>query len=182
MFRPTLITPPTTTPVSIDELKARIPGLTFNDDDAALTALVGAAVGHFDGYRGTLGRCIEPQTWRQFYGGWHGALRLPFPDVSGVVVKYSDVNGDEQTVSADDYELVSHSGGDAVVFLGGFDCPALYDDTTSPVWVDLTAGFANVPDELVHAIVIVARSLYEAEEELPAVVDCLTMPLRCVRI
>lgn len=182
IFAPVLVTPPASLPVSLADLKEQIPGLSFDDDDTELTALLNAAVGHFDGYSGTLCRCIVSQTWRQHFDGWSVSLRLPFPDVSAVVVKYLDTEGAEQTVASEEYELVTYSRGGVVCFREGFSSPNVFTDTETPVWVDLTAGFSTVPEPLKQAIIMLARSWYEGDDELPMAIDCLAGPFRVLRL
>ena len=80
---PVLITPPAAQPVTLPEAKAhcRVDG---SDDDALITGLIAAAVGHLDGWSGVLGRCIMPQTWR--ISAAAGDVVLPMPDVTEATV------------------------------------------------------------------------------------------------
>jgi len=68
--------------VALTDLKAHL-RVDSADDDTLIQSLEKAAVAHLDGWRGVLGRCIQPQTWEVAYPS-AGSHRLPFPDVSSV--------------------------------------------------------------------------------------------------
>ena len=53
---------PAALPLTLDEVKAHC-RVDSADDDAILTSLIHAATGHFDGWTGTLGRCLVTQDW-----------------------------------------------------------------------------------------------------------------------
>lgn len=91
---PVLVSPPTLSVVSLFDLKHHL-RVDHDDDDALIASIEATAVAHLDGWRGVLGRCIMPQTWRQDFTGW-GELRLAMPDVSSAVVTYQDAAGDMQ--------------------------------------------------------------------------------------
>lgn len=84
MRAPVLVAGPSEPLVSLDDLKAHL-RVGFDDEDTLITALGAAAVAHFDGWHGILGRAIMPQTWSQEFDGW-GVHKLAFPDVSTVTV------------------------------------------------------------------------------------------------
>lgn len=94
MTTPILVTAPVSPVVSLADMKEHL-RINHNDHDAHLVAIERAAVAHLDGWRGVLGRCLMPQTWRQDFYGW-GCLRIAMPDASSVVVTYKDADGDFQ--------------------------------------------------------------------------------------
>lgn len=75
---PTLIAAPIAQLVDVADAKAHC-RVDHCEDDATIEAMIGAAVGHLDGWTGILGRCIMPQTWRVSVA--KGAAVLPMPDV-----------------------------------------------------------------------------------------------------
>ena len=85
---PTRVTPPAGPVVTVADLKADL-GIVGTHDDMRLAALEAAAVAHLDGWRGILGRCIMPQSWRIEYG-CAGRHRLPFGDVTEVTFVSGD--------------------------------------------------------------------------------------------
>lgn len=80
---PYLVTAPTGTPCTTDDLRRHC-RVDFTEDDALLDGYQAAAVAHLDGWGGVLGRCIMPQTWAIEVTG-PGPHLLPFPDASDVV-------------------------------------------------------------------------------------------------
>lgn len=67
--------------VTVDEMKAHLRMEEDDADDLLVQSLIDAAVAHFEGYRGVLGRAIMPQTWAVDYDE-AGEYRLPMPDVT----------------------------------------------------------------------------------------------------
>jgi len=169
MIRPVLVTAPTVKPVTLAEAKAWL-WVDHNAHDTLITALLGAAVAHLDGWTGVLGRCIINQVWRASFSDWpsDGDLRLPFPDVSAVVLTYYDTSNVSQTVSASNYELLEDETGSFIRLLSTFDAPAIYTERSDGVRVALTAGYgaaaANVPETIKSAIKFLAAHWYAVRE------------------
>lgn len=193
MLRPVQIAAPAEAPVSLAEAKAHL-NVDHDEDDTLITSLVGAAVAHLDGHAGVLGRCLVNQQWRQDYRDWEWRHRLPFPDVSSVVVKYQDAENAEQTVDGALYEIIEDARGALVVFRDVFTKPGLYDDMVAPVSITLTAGFGDaedVPQALKQAILLLVGHWYANREavnvgnittELPMAVEALVAPYRRVSV
>lgn len=169
MLRPVRVTPPAGGPiVTLDEIKrhCRVDG---TDSDLLLPALVQAATDHLDGWSGILGRCLVSQEWRLDVGEWPacGKVRLPFPDVSSVAIKYSDADNADQTVSSSLYDRFEDERSAVVAFRSGFSAPALQADRPDPVRVTFTAGFGDitaVPQALKVAISLLAAHWFENRE------------------
>lgn len=83
---PTRTTAPASAPVTLAEAKLHC-RVDDNEDDALLTGLIMAAVGHLDGWAGVLGRCIMPQAWR--VSVLAGDVVLPMPDVTAASAAYA---------------------------------------------------------------------------------------------
>ncbi|MBQ2263259.1 MAG: hypothetical protein II336_18095 [Loktanella sp.] len=88
---PVLVTAPVLPVVTLADMRAHL-RMTAADDDAQIVAIERAAVAHLDGWRGVLGRCLMPQTWRQDFDGW-GRLRIAMPDADDITVSYRDADG-----------------------------------------------------------------------------------------
>lgn len=199
MYRPVLITAPAITPVTLAEAKVQL-DVSYTDKDALITGLIAAAVSHFDGWTGTLGRCLVEQSWRQDYDCFTQCLRLPlFPVISITSVKYDDTNGVEQTVASGNYELLTDDLGSYVRFVAAYSFPAT-DDEGPVVRVTYKAGYANagtspnftstVPDALKHAILLLVRHWFDNPSAViigtisspsPMAVEALTAPYRRIR-
>jgi uncharacterized phiE125 gp8 family phage protein len=192
-MRPILTAAPAVQPVTLVEAKAWM-WIEHSNDDTLIGSMVSAAIAHLDGYTGILGRCIVNQTWRQDYTEWSGDLRLPFPDVSSVTVKYFDSENNEQTVSSANYELIEDDGGALVRFVTNWTGPNLYDDRSDRVRVTLVAGFGaaevNVPEPIKAAIKMLVAHWYanreaasgQAMAEVPLSVSAVIAPHRRMRV
>lgn len=199
MQAPILVSAPAVAPVSLAEAKAhcRVEA-DVTDDDNLIASYIGAAVSHFDGYSGILGRCMVNQGWSVALAGWPAGRRLalPFPDVSAVTVTYRDAVEAEQTLSAGSFEILRVAGGSALRFKTDADLPVLTSaDRSDRVIVKLTAGYGetadDVPRALSVAILMLVGHWYENREavvignglsvdDMPLGVQSLTRPFRVV--
>lgn len=183
-IRPILITPPAVNILTLDEAKLHC-RVDFDDDDALIESLILAAQSHLDGYSGVLGRCLINQTWQQSFDGFRCSMRLPFPDVSSVTVKYFDANNAEQTLT-DGYELIEDGISSIVKFNSSFSQPSTYSDRGDAVKVEFVAGYGATADDLPPEVKVAANILvgywYEPEmiksHDPMALVDAITAPLR----
>lgn len=147
-MKPWRITPPTETPITVNQAKAHM-RLDGTDEDSLVESYIGEAVDYLDGFSGVLGRCICTQTWGIPFKSWMGCLKLELPDVQSIVVKYRDEDDAEQTVTASDYVLSHDASGAFVYFKNSFANPSLSDDHPFPITVEATAGYgaaADVPE------------------------------------
>ena len=161
-------------------------------DDTLIDGLIGATTTHIDGYSGVLGRCLINQVWRVRFDSWASCLRLPFPDVSAVVVKWLDDDGIETTVDAGGYKVPADHIGSYVRFSDGYSPPA--DVAAVRGWaVEATAGYgasaAAVPQAIRQAALLMVGNWYINREAvnvgnivtpLPFAVDALLAPYRRV--
>ncbi|MEX0854100.1 MAG: head-tail connector protein [Bauldia sp.] len=194
MLRPVLITAPALAPVSLAEAKAHL-RVDHPDDDTLIGNLVDAATAHLDGRAGVLGRCMVNQEWRIDLADFNSVcLRLPFCDVSGVVIKYDDAAEAEQTLAASNYRLLEDARSSYLEFTDGFAAPTVFDKPNA-VRITLVAGFgasaADVPAALRLAIKQLVAHWYGSREavsvgnigsELPLTVAALIQPYRRVGI
>lgn len=167
MHRPILTSPPATDPVSLTEAKAHL-RVDASDEDDLITALIAAASGHLDGHTGILGRCLVTQTWAQRYDGWSRVMRLPFPDISNIVLTYTDSDDAEQTVASSLYSVFEDSIGSYLRFSDSFTSPTVGPDYGG-VSAALTAGYgaaSAVPAALKAAILLHVGTLYENRESV----------------
>jgi uncharacterized phiE125 gp8 family phage protein len=184
MIKPKLITPPEQVPVTLEDVK-RHARVFFSDDDAYLDSLIKAAVSYFDGYGGTLNRCIMPQTWQTAHARFCHRMETLFTDATAVVVTYRDIEGQTQTID--------NTGGaayrvypDYIEFVNGFDYPAT-ECRSDAIILESTHGYAVVPESLLLAIKILVTHWYRNREpvtfggmpgKIPFSVDALIAPCR----
>lgn len=155
--------------VSLHDLRAHL-GVVGSHDDDRITQLAEAAVAHLDGWRGALGRCILPQSWRVGYTE-EGRHLLPFPDVSEV----SAVDEAGVAVAA----VLSHGARGSYVTLPG----AAVVTMTAAIGQDALPMLRTAVCMLVghwynqrEAVIVGAIS-----SELPLAFNALIGPLRWVR-
>jgi uncharacterized phiE125 gp8 family phage protein len=189
MQPPVLVTAPAVMPVTLSEAKAHL-RVDHDDEDTLITALIAAATGHLDGWTGVLGRCIVSQTWRQDMDGFgDGDIRLPFADVTAVVVAYTDTANATQTFAGASYHLTADAMSSLIELADGASWP---DTAIRPdaVRVTMTVGYSAVPPAIKAAILIHIGQLYENREVsamsavamLPLAHDALVSPYRRVGV
>jgi len=192
MIPPILITPPVGLPVSLEDARRHLRLTEADDDGLVVEKLIASAVAHLDGWAGILGRCLLNQTWQQDYHNWCDPLRLPFPDVSSVVLTYFDEDAAEQTVSDNLYDVLETVVGPEIRFKDAFTSPSLDSDRQFPVRAEVVAGYGaadDVPAPLRTAILMLMAHWYMNREAatadgplhlLPMGVSALTAPYRRV--
>lgn len=188
MLAPVRTAAPATTPVSLTEAKAHL-RVEHTADDTLITALIGAATDHLDGWTGILGRAIITQTWRQDFDGFACKLRLPLHPVASVsTVTYYDGDNAQQTLATSVYELLTDAAGSYVARKAGQSWPGAYNREAA-VSVEFVAGEATAPAAIKAAILIIIAHLYdnrgsEGPEALamPPAADALLRPYRRVGV
>jgi uncharacterized phiE125 gp8 family phage protein len=195
MFSPVLVTPPAVQPVTLAEAKLHLRiEADVNEEDALVQSLIAAATAHFDGWSGTLGRCLINQTWSVPFGSWpsDGLMRLPFPNISSPVVTYRDINNATQTVSGSLVFTYADHLGTTLRLSDTFTYPPLFDDTATPITVQFTAGYGatgiDVPAPIRQAMLLLIGHLYQNREaaisggmaQLPLGIAALVAPYRKV--
>ncbi len=195
MLRPIRISPPAEKPVSLLEAKSAV-RVDTDDDDVLIDGLIDAAISHLDGWSGVLGRCLVNQDWRLSLRDWPSCrfIRLPFPDVSAVTVKYFDETDTEQTVSASLVALLEDELGAFIRLSDAFTFPSVYDDRGDGVQVAFTAGYGasatDVPQAIRTAIMLMVAHWYNNREasaegqlsEIPFGASALIAPFRRIGI
>lgn len=165
MHRPIQITSPASDPISLTEAKAHL-RVTSSSEDTLIGNLVSSATSALDGHTGILGRCMVTQTWVQKFDDWSDIMRLPFPDLSTVVLTYLDASSVEQTVSSALYTTLEDARGAYVRFEDAFTSPSIGPDYAG-ITATITSGYGDesaVPWALKSAILLHVGSLYETRE------------------
>ena len=198
MYVPILVTAPTQKCVSLAEAKKHI-RVDDTDSDALIQGYIDAAISLIDGYKGSLGRCLEQQTWSDYYDQFDTKLRINLAPVIDIAsVKYNDSNGVSQTVNSSNYQVLVDELGPYVLFNQSFVFPTTQIGAGPPVSTTYDAGYAwsaangsTVPAAIRLAIKYIVGHWYESREsvitglraaaiEVPFTYDALIAPYRRV--
>lgn len=171
----TLITAPEDAlPIDLDRFKAQARlGLTTEDD--LLTSYLKAAVAYLDGRDGLLGRALMTQTWELALDRWPtwesrsrpDWIEIPLPPLQSVTsITYVDDAGATQTWASTNYQVDIRKQPGRIVRAYNTSWPTLRGgDQINQVIVKFVAGYgaspANVPEDIRHAISILAAHWYE---------------------
>jgi uncharacterized phiE125 gp8 family phage protein len=198
MLAPVRTVPPAITPVSLAEVKGHL-RVDHTDDDVMIGSLITAAVNHFDGWAGILGRCLVEQTWRQDFPCFSDCLRLPLAPVLSIEsVTYFDGSNVSQTLAASVYGLFSNARGAYLGLKPDQSWPGSYLRRDA-VSVTFKAGYATtpaaggvpaqstVPDPVKLAIIMHVKANYDPieagdQESYQKKIDRLIGPLRRVGV
>lgn len=116
------------------------------------------------------GRAFLSQTW-DFYvhDFWNGCvLELPFPPLQSITsVKYTDEDGDEQTVTATVYEVDTASTPATLYLADGQSWPSDVKVKRNAVVIRTVCGHEevdDVPATAIHALRLMVADMYEHRE------------------
>lgn len=165
-----LVSPPASEPMGLDELKAhlRVAGTT---DDGEIVGMLIAAREAAEAY---LNRALVTQTWDWWLPGFplpdfpERRLVLPKPPLQSVTsVKYIDAAGAEQTYATGNYVVVAPAGPRAPAGWIERDEDASWPDLDAredAVRIRFVAGWTGpekIPDGIRNGIKLIALHLYE---------------------
>ncbi|MGY3609923.1 MULTISPECIES: head-tail connector protein [unclassified Bradyrhizobium] len=186
MYRPVLVAPPASTPVTLAEAKMHL-RVDHDDEDALISSLISAVTDHLDGWTGILGRCLVEQQWRQDFDAFAQCLPLPLGPVMDIVsVTWRSSTNQSSPVDASTYTLRTDGGGRSFVrFKNSFSAPDDLDERAA-VSVTYKAGYETVPPAIKAAMLLHIGTLYERREavadgslaELPMGAAMLIAPYR----
>jgi uncharacterized phiE125 gp8 family phage protein len=187
-----LVSGPTTEPVTLGETKAhlRIDGA---DDDALIAGYILAARRYAEGYTR---RAFVTQTWdytidRQWPYVQSDCylvrrITLPLPPLQSVSsITYVDNDGNTQTLAADQYVVKTDDTSGVIEPAYNVTWPDVRWQL-SAVTVRFVAGWTQIPDEIRTAIMLHVEILFDRNpndrELLESARDCLLDPYRVIRI
>jgi uncharacterized phiE125 gp8 family phage protein len=189
-----LVSGPLVSPISLEAVKQHL-RVEHDDDDEMILSLIDAAVEHFDGADGILGRAIVQQIWELRLDSFPPCLEVPLPPLIGIdSIKYVDVSGDVLTIDPSKYQVVVEGFRKALVVPAYRLIWPVPRDVRDAVTVTFTAGYASVsedspieltspvPAKLLSAIKLQVELLYGRSVTdaalLQKTIDDLTMPIR----
>lgn len=169
----TLVTPPATAPVTVDEVKVHL-RVEHNDEDGYFAGLIQTALERIDGRHGWLRRALVTQTWDYClpYFPMGERICLPLPPLQSVVsIKYFDQDNAEQTLSAGAYQAVSATDEGYVRTKDGTPWPIATYERPDAVTLRMVVGYgdaAAVPASIKHAMLVDIGHLYANRGDAPA--------------
>ena len=180
--------------VSLDQARMQC-RIDSNDEDELLSVLIDAAVAHFDGPSGILGRALITQTWRQDFPSFADVVRLPVGTLIAVSsVSYYDANNASQTLSSNVYTSFNDEVGPYLTLKPLQSWPPTYsrEDAVRVTW---TAGYGStadlVPAAIRQAMLLMISNWYSnrgaavigaSVADLPFAVSSLISPYRRVGV
>lgn len=146
------VSAPSSAPISLEDVKSHL-AIAHSDDDAYLTSLINVATAYVDGPNGA-GIALMPQLWRVTYDCVPSSFVMRFGPVRNIVgIKVGDEFIDPSTYSFDpDTQILN-----------------MASPIHSTVKVEFDAGYASVPDDLLHAIRMIVGHLYANREAVSTV-------------
>jgi hypothetical protein len=104
-------------------------------------------------------RTISSAPWITYLPYFSNVFLDVFP-VTAIVVKYDDVNGDEQTLSSSEYTLITRGEYYTEIRFDG-TMPSLESGNYEPVRITYTAGYSTLPEGMKLGIMQLAASYFE---------------------
>jgi len=182
----TLVTGPSTEPLTLEETKAQL-RLDIDDDDALIRRLIIAARLWVEGQTK---RALVTQTWDQkIDGNWPWKHNMPFiefeknPAQSVSAITYVDGSSPNPTLNATQYLTVGRTHNSYVAPAYGVTWPSVRN-VPEAITVRFIAGHTDVPEPLKHAVAMLVAHWYENREvmgsdaEVPYSVEALISPYR----
>lgn len=184
----TLVTAPTTEPLSLAAAKSQL-RMDEDEDDALIRSLITAARQWVEGQTH---RALVSQIWDQSIdGNWPWKYGRPCieleknPILSVDSITYVSGASPEPTLGTSLYTAVTRNNGSYVVPAYGQTWPSVLC-VPNAITVRFTAGYATVPQPLVHAITMLVAHWYENREVIamkepyvvPFTIEALISPYR----
>lgn len=175
-----LITAPATEPVSLTEAKAQCK-VEHSTDDALLAILIQGAR---ESAEQLTRRALITQTWEQRLDEFPSlGIELPMPSVLSIVsVKYTDVDGAEQTIDSANYALDAATSPGWVLPAVDYEWPAT-EASANAVRVRFTAGYgaaSAVPAAIKQWMLLQIGAAYRNREAFSAGISLAELPNRFV--
>jgi uncharacterized phiE125 gp8 family phage protein len=157
-----LITPPASMPVTLEEAKAQC-RVEDDSEDSLMTGLIGAATDYVEQYTG---RALVSQTWRLTLDAFADSILLPKGPVQSVsAITYFDTAGDVQTLDASNYTADITSDPSWVVINSDAALPHLMD-AVNVVRVDFVAGYSTLPASIKQAILLLIGQWFDNRSDV----------------
>ena len=157
-----LVTGPTTLPVSADDLRS-MGRLDDYEDAIVIEKLIEAAARMVGEYAG---RSLLEETWALSIPAIHRRdLMLPKSPVRSITsITYFDGADAEQTANVSDFYLMKDDDRAILRPKSGESWPAANTDRDDAITITFVAGYTDIPPTLVHAVKMMALHLVNNRE------------------
>jgi uncharacterized phiE125 gp8 family phage protein len=163
----TLVTPPVSEPIMLEDAKAFLRQDGEFDNDTILQ-LIRTARRHFDGKDAWFGRALVTQTWDLSLDEFVAPIDVPLPPLQSVMsISYVDPEGATQTVPPTDYLVDTQREPGRIVPAYGVTWPTARSGTPNAVTVRFVAGYGThhqVPEDIKTWLKQAVAYLYEQRE------------------
>lgn len=163
----TLVTAPSSLPVTVQEAKDHL-RVFFDDDDILIERLIKVATAKVEQ---DLQRKLITQTWKMFFDKFPVVRKIDvlFGDLQSVThIKYTDSDGTQATFASDDYDVDTYSvpGMIRLGYQKNWPTDTLYP--TNPIEIQFVTGYGDtatdVPQDIRAAILLMISHYYENRE------------------
>lgn len=160
------ISAPASEPLTLSEAKAQLRiEASYTDDDALISMLIAAAREKFEA---ETGRALVERDVTVYYDEWptDDTLALPIYPLAGTSwVRYTDEQGDTQTIDADDYTVDGVGQMPRIQLKPDILAPAVgkYPNAVQVLYV---AGSSSVPASAKQSMLLALTMLYERREDM----------------
>ncbi len=168
MSKTVLVTGPTASPVTMSDLRRHLRLVPdYVEDDSYIADLLEQAVEEVES---RTWRKLCSQTWDQYFDQFATTMRLEYPPLASITsVKYTDTDGDEQTVDASVYEAGEDIGRGIVRLKYNQLWPSDVLGHPDSIVVRFVCGYGDaddVPARFKHAIRLLVSDAYEHRESI----------------
>ncbi len=157
---------PASEPVTLAVMKEHL-HYDPDDQDDRITALIKVARESAEIHTR---RAFFTQTWTLALDKFPKIIYVPRPPLASVTsITYTDTAGDEQTLSADDYQVDTISEPARIAPSRLASWPSIDNRTLSGIVVTYVAGWndvADIPEDIQHAIKLLGAHWFEHLEEV----------------
>ncbi len=163
-----LLTPPAVKAITLESVRLNL-RLDHIDEDDLLNDLIDMAT---EISQTITSRQFITATYRWYLDNWpeEGILRPPLPPLQSVSsIKFQDIDGNQQTIDAADYEVDNKKQPGRIRPVPNFGWPSL-DDVFNPIVVEYICGFGDAASDVLasirQALKLIVNHLYENREEV----------------
>lgn len=180
---PIVVTPPSAEPITLAEAKAHL-RVFLPDDDSYITSLIPAAR---QAIEQRTGRAMLPQRVRIGMDAFCSTTRLPvlpLAVVDGLLIKYFDENGDQQTANSSIYTINRYVEPVQVSLNPGESWPTI-SRIAGGVTFEYDVGYtdaAAVPGPLKQWMLLAIGAMYENREQVYAGAETYSLPEDFMRL